>query len=90
MRIFEGICFQMKVRINLTIEDHLLSRVKRYAASKKTSVSGLVEDFFKKVAKPSKRKTVIELLEKIEAPGIDLKKDLKKEFYREQAKKYGF
>ena len=80
----------MRVRINLTIEAHLLSRIKRYAASKKTSVSGLVEDFFKKVVKPSKRKTIIELLENLETPGIDPKKDLKKDFYKEQEKKYGF
>lgn len=80
----------MKVRINLTIEGQLLSKVKRYAASKKTSVSELVEDFFKKVAKPSKRKTIIELLEKLEPHGLDLKRDLKKEIYKEQSKKYGF
>jgi hypothetical protein len=80
----------MKVRINLTIEDHLLSRIKRYAASRKTSVSGLVEDYFKKLSKSSKRKTIIELVEKLNTPGIDLKKDLKKDIYREQAKKYGF
>lgn len=80
----------MKVRINLTIEDNLLSKVKRYAAGKKTSVSGLVEDFFKKVANPSKRKTIIELMEKLDTPSIDPKKDLKKDFYKEQSKKYGF
>lgn len=80
----------MKVRINLTIEDQLLSKIKRYAASKKTSVSGLVEDFFRKISKPSRRKTIIELLEKLDTPDIDLKKDLKKDFYREQARKYGF
>lgn len=80
----------MKVRINLTIEGQLLSKVKRYAASKKTSVSELVEDFFKKVAKPSKRKTIIELLEKLGPHGLDLKRDLKKEIYKEQSKKYGF
>ena len=80
----------MKVRINLTIEGQLLSKVKRYAASKKTSVSELVEDFFKKVAKPSKRKTIIELLEKLEPHGLDPKRDLKKEIYKEQSKKYGF
>ena len=80
----------MKVRINLTIEEHLLSKVKRYAARKRTSVSGLVEDYFKKVAQPAKRKTIIDLLELLETPRLDPKKDLKKDFYEDQGKKYGF
>jgi hypothetical protein len=80
----------MKVRINLTIENHLLAKAKRYAASKKTSVSELFEDYLNKVVQPSRRKTVIELLEKLEAPLLDSKKDLKKEFHQEKAKKYGF
>ena len=80
----------MKVRINLTIEDHLLSKIKKYAASKKTSVSGLVEEYFEKVATPYKHKTIIELLDKLEPPNIEVNKDLKKEFYEERSKKYGF
>ncbi len=80
----------MKVRINLTIENQLLSKAKRYAASKKTSVSELFEDYLNKVVKPNKRKTVLELLEKLEVPQIDSKKDLKREFHQEKAKKYGF
>jgi Family of unknown function (DUF6364) len=80
----------MKVRINLTIDSQLLSKIKRYAASKKTSVSGLVEEYFHKVAQPSKRKTIIQLLEKMETPVLDPKKDLKRDFYKDQAKKYGF
>jgi hypothetical protein len=35
----------MKVKLNLTIDDGLLTRIKRYAADKKTSVSELVEDY---------------------------------------------
>ncbi|MCE2995362.1 MAG: DUF6364 family protein [Cyclobacteriaceae bacterium] len=80
----------MKVRINLTIENELLSKAKRYAASKKISVSELFEDYLNKVVQPSKRKTVLEVLEKLEAPHFDSKKDLKREFYQEKAKKYGF
>ena len=80
----------MKVRINLTIENELLSKAKRYAASKKISVSELFEDYLNKVVQPSKRKTVLEVLVKLEAPHFDSKKDLKREFYQEKAKKYGF
>ena len=49
-----------------------------------------IEDFFKKVARTTRRKTIIELIEKLDKPTIDLKKDLKKEFYEGQSKKYGF
>jgi hypothetical protein len=80
----------MKVRINLTIENELLVKAKRYAASKKTSVSELFEDYLNKVVQPSKRKTVLEVLEKLEAPQFDSKKDLNREFYQKRAKKYGF
>ncbi len=90
MRIFVKNSSKMKVRLNITIEDELLTRVKRYASAKKISVSELVEDFFKKVARPNKRKNIIELLEKLEKPAIDPKKDLKREFYEGQSKKYGF
>lgn len=56
----------MKVRLNLTIEDDLLNKIKRYAASKQVSVSELVEEYFKTIAKPKKQKnSIIDLVEKI-------------------------
>ncbi|WP_295234149.1 DUF6364 family protein [Sediminibacterium sp.] len=80
----------MKSRLNLTIENSLLEDVKSYAVKQKRSVSDLVESYFKKVTRPSKRKNIIDLVEKLEKPTIDKNADLKDLYYKENAKKYGF
>ena len=80
----------MKTRLNLTIDESILTTVKNYAESKNTSISELVENFFKKLTKPSKQKNIIDLVEKLEKPEIAVSIDLKELFYKEQAKKYGF
>ena len=80
----------MKSRLNLTIENSLLEDVKSYAVKNKRSVSDLVESYFKKVTRPSKRKNIIDLVEKLEKSTIDKNADLKDLYYKENAKKYGF
>ena len=79
----------MKSRLNLTIENSLLEDVKSYAVKQKRSVSDLVESYFKKVTRPSKRKNIIDLVEKLEKSTIDKNADLKDLYYKENAKKYG-
>ena len=61
----------MKSRLNLTIENSLLEDVKSYAVKNKRSISDLVESYFKKVTRPSKRKNIIDLVEKLEKPTIN-------------------
>jgi hypothetical protein len=80
----------MKVRINLTIDDIILNKIKRYAENKKMSVSELVETYFKNLTKSGKKKSIIELVEGLKKPSIPSGKDLKKAFYEDQAGKYGF
>jgi len=80
----------MKARLNLTIEDNLLEDVKNYAVKQQKSVSELVEGYFKSVTKPSKRKNILHLVEKLDKPVIADEADLKGLFYKENAKKYGF
>jgi hypothetical protein len=82
--------WNMKTRLNLTIDTALLAAIKAYANQKQTSVSELVEHYFKNVAKPAKRKNIIQLVEKLGTPSIAVKGDLKKQFYEDQATKYGF
>jgi hypothetical protein len=86
MRIFDI----MKTRLNLTIDDALLDNIKAYASNKQTSVSELVENYFKTITKPAKRKNIINLVEKLEKPKIDSKADLKELYYQDKSKKYGF
>ncbi len=80
----------MKARLNLTIENSLLENVKSYAEKQKQSVSELVEVYFRTVTKPSKRKNILHLVEKLDKPVIAEKEDLKDLYYKENAKQYGF
>lgn len=81
----------MKSRVNLTIEESLLSEIKSYASEKQVSISELVEDYFKQLTKPTKRPALFDMVDKLEIPK-DFEKgvDLKKQYYEDNAAKYGF
>jgi hypothetical protein len=80
----------MKARLNLTIDTALLEEIKAYANRKQTSVSELVEYYFKSVTMRGKRKNILDLIERMEKPAIDPSADLKELYYTEQSGKYGF
>jgi hypothetical protein len=80
----------MKTRLNLTVEGTLLDRIKKYASKKNTSVSELVESYFRSVLKPAGRENIINMVEKLKQPDISDSVDLKKEYYNQQKKKHGF
>lgn len=86
MRIFVF----MKARLNLTIDETLLARIKAYSKDKKVSISELVEQYFYSISKPIKRQNIIDMVERLNPPKLDGNLDLKKEFYEKQSKKYGF
>lgn len=73
----------MKSRLNLTIDESLLTVTKLYAEQNRTSISELVEDYFKMLTKPKKRKTIIDLVEELDRPDIDPKADLKELYYQD-------
>ena len=78
----------MKSRLNITIDEKLLTGAKRYANRHRTSISRLVEGYFKRITGPA-RKNIIDLIESLPKPRIDSEKDLKKQYYEDQKKKYG-
>ena len=81
----------MKAKINLSIEEKLIYKIKAYAEEEHTSVSELVEEYFKRVVEPRKKNNLIDLvksLPKVELPYPD-DVDLKKQYYEERAGKYG-
>lgn len=80
----------MKTRLNITIDSDLLLTIKAIASKKQTSMSELVEEYFKVIAKPVKRRNIIDLVESLPAPKIDVEEYLKDLFYQKQSKKYGF
>ena len=75
----------MKARLNLTIDERLLMEVKKIAQKNDTSVSELVEHFFKQMiaSTPIKQNTIIDLVEKLAPPDITPRLDLKELYYRE-------
>lgn len=81
----------MKSRVNLTIEESLLSKAKCYAVENQVSVSELVENYFKQLTKPKKKSDIFEMVKQ-----LDIKEkfadipDLKKAYYEDNAAKYGF
>lgn len=81
----------MKAKINLSIDEKLVYKIKAYAEEKHTSVSELVEEYFRsKVEKPVKKSNLIELIESLPKPQIPFDADLKKQYYEEKASAYGF
>lgn len=88
MRIFTF----MKTRLNLTIDEDLLKKVKLYADKNNESISNLVEEYFETIVKKPKRKSLLDLLDELPKPKEVYPKgfDFKEEYYKERAKKYGF
>lgn len=80
----------MKARVNLTIEEDVLTRAKKYALEIGTSVSELVENYLKSVPNKTNSESLIEYIDNLEVPKIDKNTDFKKQYYIDNAEKYGF
>ena len=80
----------MKTRVNLTIDETLLNKIKRYALKKKVSVSELVESHFKNLTRSARHETIIDIVDRLPKPAIPEDSDLKEGYYEDHAKKYGF
>jgi hypothetical protein len=73
----------MKSRLNLTIEEILVEKMKAYAEKQHKSLSELVEDYFKDTIKPKKRQTFMDIVEQLGSHDIDPKADLKELYYQD-------
>lgn len=80
----------MKARLNLTIDERLLEKIKSYAASRKSSVSELVENYFKTFVQVPQGKSIVDIIEELPKPDLRVKGDLKKQYMKQNADKYGF
>jgi len=49
-----------------------------------------VEQYFHSISKPAKHQNIIDMVEKLKPAKFNVNADLKKDFYEEQASKYGF
>lgn len=80
----------MKNRLNITIENDLLVQAKQYARKHDTSLSQLIEQYFKSLNRPGPSENIIEMVERLPKPKISAKSNLKKNYYEDQKGKYGF
>ncbi|HWB25004.1 MAG TPA: DUF6364 family protein [Chitinophagaceae bacterium] len=82
----------MKARLNLTIEETLLDKVKDYAAKQDSSVSEIVEAYFEKIVEKRVKPSVLDLLKSMPKPKTQYPGDFdfKKEYYEERKERYGF
>ncbi|MFD2888313.1 DUF6364 family protein [Chitinophaga cymbidii] len=79
----------MKTRLNLTIEESLLQRMKAYASRKHISLSELVEGYFERIVQPVRGKSIVDVVEKMKVPDIPADRNLVSEYYEDLDKKYG-
>ena len=88
MRIFVF----MKARLNITIEEEVLNKAKVYAEKNGSSVSQLVEEYFRTITKKTKKKSLLDIIEELPKPKLDFPPDFdfQKEYYELNKKKYGF
>lgn len=82
----------MKARLNITIEEELVYKIKSYAEKHQSSVSQLIEDYFKTIVKKPKRKSLLDVIEELPKPKAKYRDDFdfKKEYFNDRAEKYGF
>jgi hypothetical protein len=80
----------MKSRLNITVEESLIVQAKRYAARNNTSLSQMVEFYFKMLGRPRRQKNVIDIIEKLPKPSFKTNTDLTEAYYTDQKKKHGF
>ena len=80
----------MKNRLNITVDEALVEQARRYADRHSTSLSQLVEQYFKSLIRPTRRKNIIQLVEELPKPAVKLDGDLEEAYYEGQKKKYGF
>ncbi len=86
----------MKKKLNITIEENLLEKIKAYAESKDRSVSDLVQEHFETLLKPRPTlpngMTLVEYMKSLPKSKVEFPEgiDWKEEYYRAKAKKWGY
>ena len=80
----------MKNRLNITVEEDLLNKAKKYAEEHHTSLSQLIGHYLKMLTRKPPRKNILDLVKGLEKPKMDPQADLKKQYFEEQKSKYGF
>ena len=80
----------MKARLNITIDENVLRNVKYLAEEQNTSVSEIVETYFKSIVKPKKKKqSLTSLIESLPKAKLAKNFNWKEEYIKVKMKKNG-
>ncbi|MEM6523684.1 MAG: DUF6364 family protein [Bacteroidota bacterium] len=74
----------MKVRVNLTLDKGILTKIKRLAHQRKTSVSQIVESYLEKITKKESNHSILDIVEKLPKPTLPDNLDLKRYYYEDK------
>ncbi|SEF45047.1 DUF6364 family protein [Algoriphagus boritolerans] len=86
----------MKKKLNITIEENLLNKIKQYAEQHETSVSNLVQEHFEALIKTRPTlpngMTLVEYMKSLPKSKVEFPKEMnwKDEYYKAKAKKWGY
>jgi len=84
----------MKKRLNITVREDLVRKMKKYADLRETSISNLVEEHFEELLKHtstlSKEMSLVEFVKTLPKSKADFPPafDFKKEYYKIKSKEY--
>jgi predicted nucleotide-binding protein (sugar kinase/HSP70/actin superfamily) len=79
----------MKARLDLSIDEAVLKRVKTYTERHKISISELVEGYLERLSKTVEEQNILDLVDKLEPSELNVTGDLKQRFYEDQGREYG-
>ncbi|TVP50404.1 MAG: hypothetical protein EA341_07490 [Mongoliibacter sp.] len=86
----------MKKRLNITVEEKLLTKIKKYAEAQDTSISSLVEEHFEKLLMPenklSKKIGLVDFVKSLPPSKKEYPEDWnwKTEYRKAKESKYGY
>jgi hypothetical protein len=84
--------YNMKSRLNVTVDESLIEEAKLYAEKQNKSLSQIIEESLKKLVmrKPPKKQNILELLKTLPKPKSNFDQTSRESYYEERKGKYGF
>lgn len=79
----------MKSKLNITIDEDILTQMKRHAIQQNKSISEMVENYFRGVLTPQPKGSFVAMINKLPKSSISGNIDLKEEYYKTKAERYG-
>jgi hypothetical protein len=79
----------MKSKLNITIDEDILTQMKRHAIQQNKSISEIVEHYFRGILKPKSKGSFVEMIDQLPKSKASRDTNLKEEYYKGKAEKYG-